>query len=384
MKIGILTYHRAKNYGAFLQAYGLCSRLNEQEDITAEIIDFHMQKEVSAYKINPSVKYRVRNFFRVLFTKRLHKTFNESLKALPLSKEYCLSDNSEDLIKLIENKYDVVIVGSDEVWKTDGIRKFPNPYWLGGDIGAMKVSYAASSRSDLSSLKKEDKERIRKYLSDFSVISVRDEITKNQFVENIKLEEDILISPDPSFVYDYKPDKQNGRQLLYKKAGCKKNKKIALVMTENPAVAKEIYKEFKNDFELVSVFHYNFGYKNVADLTPFEWLDALSACDFVFTSYFHATCFSIINNVKFLSFGTKIKGSKLREILQKSGNMDRYVSLDDKDFSFALLKEKFEIANVDVSNSEFCSKCKAEFNEFLDRLYNAYNKECAKREISNG
>ena len=38
MKIGIVTFHRALNYGAVLQAYALCHFLNDN-GFDAEIID---------------------------------------------------------------------------------------------------------------------------------------------------------------------------------------------------------------------------------------------------------------------------------------------------------------------------------------------------------
>ena len=43
MNIGILTFHRAVNYGAFLQSYSLCKALNRESDIKAEVIDYSMQ-----------------------------------------------------------------------------------------------------------------------------------------------------------------------------------------------------------------------------------------------------------------------------------------------------------------------------------------------------
>ena len=49
IKVGILTFHRAYNYGAYLQACALCNRLNQEEDIECEIIDFRMQKDVEFY-----------------------------------------------------------------------------------------------------------------------------------------------------------------------------------------------------------------------------------------------------------------------------------------------------------------------------------------------
>ena len=43
IRIGTLTFHRAVNYGAYLQACALCNRLNQEADIDCEIIDFCMR-----------------------------------------------------------------------------------------------------------------------------------------------------------------------------------------------------------------------------------------------------------------------------------------------------------------------------------------------------
>lgn len=377
MKIGILTYHRAKNYGAYLQAYGLCSRLNEEKDITAEIIDFHMKKEVSAYKIDTSVKFRILHFKKYFFLKKLHKTLENSLKYLPLSQEYCCSDDVEDLRKLVQGKYDVIIVGSDEVWKTDGIRSFPNPYWLEGDMGCDKMSYAASSRSDLTSMSPDQRNKIRRYLNDFSCISVRDQMTQKQLAEVMGSEKEIFIHPDPSFFCHYSVDKEKGRQLLKEKGIFDLRKKIAVVMTENDEVAEVIRKEFADEYLLVSVFHWHKTYINIPELSPFDWLKVLACSDFLFTSYFHATCFAIVYNIQFLAFGTKIKSSKLLDVLSASGNDDRFVMVEDELFRDGVLREKFDAVERVRDSQEFCQYCQGKFEEFLRGLY----ENCKKRKI---
>ena len=45
-KIGILTFHKAINYGAYLQAFSLSERLKKEfSDCHVEIIDYIPQKE---------------------------------------------------------------------------------------------------------------------------------------------------------------------------------------------------------------------------------------------------------------------------------------------------------------------------------------------------
>ena len=110
MKIGILTYHKAYNYGAYLQAYGLCQRLNQEDFIDAELIDFHMIKEVNMY-----IKVKIKSLFNIkkfIFVNRLHSSIKKSQCDLKLSDKYLCSNNVNDFYELVKNKYDVIIVGS--------------------------------------------------------------------------------------------------------------------------------------------------------------------------------------------------------------------------------------------------------------------------------
>ena len=50
MKVGILTYNRSHNYGAFLQAYSLCQKLNTIDNIDCEIINYNLETEDKVYK----------------------------------------------------------------------------------------------------------------------------------------------------------------------------------------------------------------------------------------------------------------------------------------------------------------------------------------------
>ena len=41
MRVGILTYHKTHNYGAYLQSYALTNYLNQKNGIQAEIVDYN-------------------------------------------------------------------------------------------------------------------------------------------------------------------------------------------------------------------------------------------------------------------------------------------------------------------------------------------------------
>ena len=81
MKIGILTFHRSVNYGAYLQAMALCKRLNCEPDITAEIIDFRMKCDENHYKYC----FQTKHPRRILYKLCLNHTFKKSAELLPKS-----------------------------------------------------------------------------------------------------------------------------------------------------------------------------------------------------------------------------------------------------------------------------------------------------------
>ena len=74
MKVGILTFHRSVNYGAYLQALALCKKLNCEQDISAEIIDFRMKCDERHYKYS----FQTRQPKRILHKIRLNRTFAKS------------------------------------------------------------------------------------------------------------------------------------------------------------------------------------------------------------------------------------------------------------------------------------------------------------------
>ena len=65
-KVGILTFHRSINYGAFMQAYSLSKKIKKRvPDATVEIIDYTSRIMDDAYipKINLSTLRNPRGYF---------------------------------------------------------------------------------------------------------------------------------------------------------------------------------------------------------------------------------------------------------------------------------------------------------------------------------
>ena len=123
MKIGILTFHCAHNYGAVLQAYALVTYLRKRGD-DAEIIDYRPKSLVKSHGIFPYNKFVSKTFkgkikyllhiLPYLNVRRIRaRKMSSFIESLPLSsKKYTEVDK-------VLHGYDIVICGSDQVWNTD-------------------------------------------------------------------------------------------------------------------------------------------------------------------------------------------------------------------------------------------------------------------------
>jgi hypothetical protein len=172
MKIGIITFHRAVNYGAVLQAYALRRVLGYDN---ADIIDYRnplieklycpwrpvrpfTPRNIAAYLINIPIKLVKNRAFRG-FLKRFAGAGGRAVK------------NNAELLSL-NGSYSAFVTGSDQVWNHDR-SGFDETYFLGFADEGKKFSYAASF--GFSSLDDKYAARYRELLQSYSAISVREE-----------------------------------------------------------------------------------------------------------------------------------------------------------------------------------------------------------------
>ena len=149
MKIGILTFHNALNYGAVLQCYALQHYLQEKgHDV--EVIDYRIRFIEEQKKLLSKTELRRRGFVAFL------KYFIARLLAWPAWRETInvfhhfmvsqlhLSPRAATAAD-IPTGYDCILFGSDQIWSPKLCRGFNPVFW--GEFekhGARFVSYAAS------------------------------------------------------------------------------------------------------------------------------------------------------------------------------------------------------------------------------------------------
>lgn len=323
MKVGILTFHRADNYGAMLQAYALMTELNDL-GCNAEIIDYRcdaIENQYYPYKMLPSKR---RNFIK--WGWHLCKNFwvipkknKNGIKCKEFRDKYFKMSRSVKTASdraAIENEYDLIITGSDQIWSYAITRCADDWYCFKRSGGkAYIASYAASvgSVAQFNTHFFEYEDRLKAY----DAISVREEDAK-EYLEK-KLNRPIQKVLDPTLIVD--PDIWN------KVAVSPRNDHYVFYYdVERNEVANQIANETANK-EGIPLVHYDqkkFTDKNLAlDAGPDEFIGLIRNADYVVTSSFHGTVFSTLYKKKFVSVLHPTTGARVKTLLTDLNLADR-------------------------------------------------------------
>lgn len=164
-KIGIVTFHRADNLGAVLQAYALQTVLCDRFGVDAKIIDYRCPHIESDRRKSSGLKGLALQAYYYVKHRGFERFRRRWLKMSPSYTSDTVSNCTED--------FDAFITGSDQVWNYE-CSGWDNRYFL--DFvpeNKQKYSYAAS----LGQYQFSDQERslVQTLLSGYDGVSVREE-----------------------------------------------------------------------------------------------------------------------------------------------------------------------------------------------------------------
>lgn len=343
MKIGILTYHNNGNKGAILQAYGLCRALEEQTQCyQAEIIDYRtLSKEINRIRSLLFTKTPSNLSTNIFDFINCEKFVNNSINT---HGKRIITNNHKKAIRKIEAlDYDILVVGSDEVWKirpdsswTRQLlaprRPFPSPYFLDPLLSATKVSYAASANTtQFNELSKNQIADIIKHLSEFDYISVRDSYTE-QSLSELGIEP-IYRVPDPTILT--KIPSIDATNILVKN-GIDPNRPLLGIHTSHTPLFERVADRYRSrGFQVVSPTQSPYADINLkSKVNPFEYYSLYDHFDMVVTSSLHSTIFSLKNATPFvtvdISKDYRTHESKTHSLLDDFSMLDRhYDAVDD-------------------------------------------------------
>lgn len=298
MRIGILTFHKAINYGAYLQAFSLSNKLQEQfPDHEVEIIDYIAPKEQNRklYMVLWNVKHHgIKGGLSEL--KRI-SVFKSMQKYLPLSPKSFCTKNLKKLYAYIDERYDMLIIGSDAVFNWNQT-KYPTAFIPDYPFSIPVYTYAASVHGlRFYSISHDLLQTCGKVFDRMKYIGVRDKCSE-QFVKLCSQNAKTIHCCDPTLFIDKQIIYQKGisaRNKIEKRYGLSLDSKYIVVMAPDCNLIKAVNERYKKEYKIVSVFvKSSFSDYYLSDLNPFEWTVVLKQAAMVVTSYFHGTLLSLV------------------------------------------------------------------------------------------
>ena len=326
-KIGIITFYGAHNYGAMLQAFAL-NKFLINKNYDSFIINYFDKRIYNGYKV-------IRPFSKNVLTsiKNLCYDFsNYKLKEERYINFLAFSTNNLKLTSLCKSKSDVVsistqfdclIAGSDQIWNVGITKKLSDIYTMNFAYLGKKISYAASI-GDVRQIEENIKDFTKK-ISQIDKISVREKDAKIALEKIIDNKIDVVL--DPTLLL--KKEEWDGELSLISDVD---EKYIIAYMIKTDEEYIKIVNELSEKAGL-KVLHFepkNSSYKNVLKSAytsgPESFVSLIKNAEYVITTSFHATVFSIIFNKKFWVVPHKTTGSRVTDLLAKLGISNRAVN----------------------------------------------------------
>lgn len=329
MKIGILTFHRPINYGAYLQAFSLSNKLKEcLTGANVEIIDYISPKEKRNIYINILRDIKHGGITGGIRGIKKKKAFSNSYSKLMLSKKKLCTNNLEKLYQLIDENYDCLVIGSDAIfnWNQTG---FPTPFIPNRHFTIPVLAYAASVHGMKFYEVGSDKiQKCKEAFQQFSLIGTRDFCTE-QFVKFCDSSCNPVHCCDPTVFIDTNKLRVlagDYKQRIKKKYGVSLNKKYIVIMSPDSALTDEIARHYGKDYTIIHVFEgASDDCRFLYDLTPFEWAEVLAHASVVITRFFHGTLLSLVHGTPAIVLDySKYTGkyeSKLKDLMVTRFNL---------------------------------------------------------------
>lgn len=335
MKIGILTFHRAINYGAVLQCYGLKETLKALgHDV--EIIDYRPEcieryrRIVPFYEIRhtPELINKIKIFLSSIFSAFLTINANKRFDDF-LNNHFSFSKIVHTPCNLPQ-KYDVIIFGSDQIWSPQICFGFDSIYWGQFPHNTTRLITYAASIGGHNKLKDEEWDILGSFLTSFEKISVREKQLQLDLKQKLGIDSHLDVDPTilaNSFIFD-------------NIATCPKNipQNYVLIFsvahTENLTdIAKLVARQTNSEIiTLKAKRTFSFSKKDIEESiyiypTIEEFLGLFKYAKCVITVSFHGTVFSVLFRKNFYSLQNHMQ-DRAQHFLDEIGLSYRMIPTD--------------------------------------------------------
>lgn len=348
-KIAILTQPLGHNYGGIIQNYALRKALKDLccDSITINRIDENPHSKIK--RALSFIKQYISSKKSSNDTRLIYKELYDFLKSnIFLSQKIETTEGLKEHFQ--KNKYNIVIVGSDQTWRP---KYSPNIYnyfldFLSGNQSIKKIAYASSFGTSEWEFSDEETQKCSALVQEFDAVSVREQSGVDLCRDHLKIEAEWVL--DPTMLLD-KEDYlavANSRELP-KRTGL-----FSYILDENDNITSAINEVMKtlNVEHFTNQPKWRRNDKSGKSLDELKypsvegWLKAFDDAEFIVTNSFHGTVFSIIFNKPFLTIVNKERGAaRFHSLLSEFGLAHRLIEEGDMnlkeivqdpvDFSFA-------------------------------------------------
>ncbi len=342
MKVGILTFHRATNYGTALQAVATEKGIKKL-GVDAEIIDYrpeYIENTLKVRKLRNAKSPKeilsiiVNGVLYPNMAKRKADNFKHFFEQMSVSDKVCFTT---DQVSEVVKDYDVVISGSDQLFNKN-ITGNDMTYFLPFEH-VRKVTFASSfGERKLSSDRVEE---IAAYFSQFDALSVREKTAYDILADIGKVNPSAKSATavlDPTFLLT--KDEWNeyaDRSLKLPKDGYI----LTYYMIETPMLRKITAKlQQKTGLKVVNIkpskkqviLHQG---KNLAFAGPSEFLACYKNASYVVTNSFHGTAFAINYGIPFFTSTLPVSmagevNSRLSDVCELFDLSHRFIDGEEK------------------------------------------------------
>lgn len=360
MRIGVISVHDSNNYGAYLQAYAMQHILKSmghhvyfirsRDKKYVKSIFYSKRLFISGLLKPPIVG--IKRYFAGI--KKYH-VFKQSWDCFQVVESDVITANNQDT-RFIFGQLDHIILGSDEIWNVTA-PAFQRKIFYGigmNNVSTYAVSMGTATFNDLNKYP-----YIIEAIKQMDHILVRDISTK-QIVKQITKKEPKLVC-DPTILVD-----KEIFECQYHNSYLENNQYL-LIYTYgiNKEIKKRIIKFAREkNLKVVSAgFYFNWCDYNVM-CSPLEFCQVIKNAEYVVTTSFHGSIFSILYHKQFVAITAR---QKIIDIITRLGLKKSMLSENctDEELKEALTRNNFAYHIVD---NEIENMKKDSYRELLESL----------------
>jgi hypothetical protein len=323
MKIDTITFHRSINYGARLQTYALQQALIKC-GYESEVIDYALRGPRIYQKINykkpgAALKKLAINLNTFINRRNICQVVQ---KFEAFSREYIRLTEKYDSYEQLNHsppKADIYMAGSDQLWNiiTYGYR--PEYFMEFAPTNIKKSTYAVSIANY--NYSDEQISIIKNAIKDIPMLSVREEEARDFLLKHFNRESQVhmdsvfLLSPEQWDQIAIVPEIKEKYVFCY-------------ALTRNK-IMQQVIDELKKktDYTIVVLSNRSLkmvkGDRYIFNAGPREFLGWISHAEYVLTTSYHGTAFSIIYNKAFGNYTIPEYSSRTDSLLHKFSLMHR-------------------------------------------------------------